>query len=73
MKNKAKVAVDGGRNEMVEPSERVARDEHRSEAICLGEGTQEQQTKKSIGSEVTTEEIMKRVRQRTLVEAQKKC
>ena len=39
MKNKAKVAVDGGRNEMVELSERVARDEHRSEAICLGEGT----------------------------------
>ena len=39
MKNRAKVAVDGERNEMVEPSERVVRDEHRNEAICLREGT----------------------------------
>ena len=56
LKNRAKVAVDGERNEMVEPSERVARDEHRSKAICLWEGTQEQQMIKSIGNEVTTEE-----------------
>ena len=56
MKNRAKVAVDGERNEMVEPSERVVRDEHRNEAICLREGTQKQQMKKSIGNEVITKE-----------------
>ena len=56
MKNRAKVVVDGERNEMVELSERVARDEHRSEEICLQEGTQEQQMKNSIGNKVTTKE-----------------
>ena len=56
MKNRAKVVVDGERNEMVELSERVAHDEHRSEEICLQEGTQEQQMKNSIGNEVTTKE-----------------
>ncbi|KAK7857078.1 hypothetical protein CFP56_019802 [Quercus suber] len=56
MKNRAKVAADGGRNERVEPSERVVHDEHRIEAICLKEGTQVQQTKKPVGFEVTSEE-----------------
>lgn len=56
MKNRAKVAMDGEWNEMVELSKRVARDEHRIEEICLREGMQEQQMKKSVGSEVTTKE-----------------
>ena len=56
MKNRAKVAVDEERNEMVEPSERVVHDEHRNEAICLWEGKQKQQMKKSIGNEVITKE-----------------
>ena len=56
MRNRAKTAVEGGRNEMVEVSDRVERDDHGLEAICLGEGTQVQQMEKAVGSEVTTEE-----------------
>lgn len=53
---RTKIVVDGGQNEMVELSGRVARDEHMIEAPCLKEGTLEQQTQKIVGGERTTEE-----------------
>ena len=55
MKNRVN-STEGGRNGMAEASEGAARDNQGLEAICLGEGRQEQQVDKTGGCEVTTEE-----------------